>query len=276
MELQAILFLSLLAFFTHALAASRHFFSLPPSEALPKRSLLPLVLLSFTIYLSSSFILAPLLALLLKSIFPEISSIVLICTLQVLLSIFTALCFFAITFKFRSQIFPIWKRTVHPPHSIIADLGMGVLTWIISLPLVILISKLSDLFIEYVFHAPQYEQAAVRFLKMTLSKPACVVMATFAILILAPVIEEFLFRGLLQTWLKTRWGTKSAILIASGCFAAFHLSASQGTGNISLFISLFVLGCYLGFIYEKQGSLFASIGLHATFNAISTLQILLE
>ncbi|MBI3211827.1 MAG: CPBP family intramembrane metalloprotease [Simkania negevensis] len=50
----------------------------------------------------------------------------------------------------------------------------------------------------------------------------------------------------------------------------FHLSSSQGVGNISLFI----FALYLGFLYEKQCSLFASIALHMTFNSISVIRIL--
>ena len=78
------------------------------------------------------------------------------------------------------------------------------------------------------------------------------IIALFTIIIAAPVTEEFIFRGMLQNWLKTKLGTKSAIITASACFALFHLSSSQGLGNISLALSLFSFACFLGFIYEKQ------------------------
>ena len=63
-------------------------------------------------------------------------------------------------------------------------------------------------------------------------------------------------------------------MIASLIFAAFHFSTSQGLNNIELLVSLFVLSCFLGFLYERQESLLASMALHATFNAISILAIL--
>jgi hypothetical protein len=98
--------------------------------------------------------------------------------------------------------------------------------------------------------------------------------ALFIVIIAAPVIEELLFRGFLQNYFKRYLGTKAAILITSLCFALFHLAPSQGLGNISLVISLFSFACFLGFVYERQKSLFASIGLHMFFNLVSSIRIL--
>jgi membrane protease YdiL (CAAX protease family) len=67
-----------------------------------------------------------------------------------------------------------------------------------------------------------------------------------------------------------------AIVFSSICFSAFHFSFSQGIGNISLLFSLFVFALFLGFIYERQGSLFASISLHMTLNIVSVARILLS
>lgn len=276
MEIQALLLLALLTFLTHWLAARRHFFTLPTPPKSSAPSLFPLVLLGFVLYLFFSLLLAPLMAALLQKTFPNTSPVTLICTLQLFIMGLNALSMIWLSLKFRAQILPLWKDPARAIDSPLGDFGMGILTWLISFPAVILISKLCDLLIAYLFQVTEYEQAAVRFLKMMLSQPSLIIMAAISILILAPIIEEFLFRALLQTWLKRKLGTRAAVLLASSCFAAFHLSLSQGAGNISLFISLFVLGCYLGFIYEKQGSLFASIGLHVTFNAISTLRILLD
>ena len=98
-------------------------------------------------------------------------------------------------------------------------------------------------------------------------------MASATIVIAAPCIEEFLFRGCLQSFLKQYMSTKGAILFSSLCFSLFHFSLSQGLGNISLCASLFVFALFLGFIYET-GSLFASVGLHMTFNIVSAGRVL--
>jgi uncharacterized protein len=67
-----------------------------------------------------------------------------------------------------------------------------------------------------------------------------------------------------------------SILLASLIFAFFHFSYSQGIDNIEVITSLFVFSCFLGFVYERQQSLWASVGLHALFNAISVVLIVLE
>ena len=87
--------------------------------------------------------------------------------------------------------------------------------------------------------------------------------------LLAPVLEEILFRGLLQTSLLHsgvvggRWGV---ILIASALFALIH----AGIADPQALPTLFVLAVGLGYAYERSGSLWAPIGIHAIFN---TLQI---
>ncbi|MES2200143.1 MAG: CPBP family intramembrane glutamic endopeptidase [Chlamydiota bacterium] len=131
-----------------------------------------------------------------------------------------------------------------------------------------------DLLICVVFGATNYEQVAVHQLKLALHSPPLLISTLLAVFISAPVIEEFLFRGLLQNLLKQYVSRKSALVIAAFFFAFIHISPAQGLGNISLFFSLFTFGCFLGFVYERQGSLLASIALHMTFNAITTLQIL--
>ena len=125
-----------------------------------------------------------------------------------------------------------------------------------------------------IFRFEGYEQVAVKYLKTTFENPAMTVLALISIVIIAPIVEEFLFRGALQTYLKRRLPPKTAIIVASACFGLFHFSFEQGFGNISLIVSLFVFGTFLGYVYEKQGSLYASIGLHLAFNFISSVRIL--
>ncbi|MBS0627186.1 MAG: CPBP family intramembrane metalloprotease, partial [Verrucomicrobia bacterium] len=120
-----------------------------------------------------------------------------------------------------------------------------------------------------------YEQAAVHLLKQALASPLLLLSTLISILLFAPIIEEFLFRGMLQNFLKKYMSRTKALVISAFFFAIIHLSPSQGLGNISLFFSLFTFGCFLGFVYEKQGSLLSSITLHLTFNVITTFQILL-
>ncbi len=166
----------------------------------------------------------------------------------------------------------IWKRS---SSTIKHDLFLGAISWVLAFPVVSCIGEICDLIIILFFGEQNYEQTAVQFLKSSLAHPLTLLSAGFTILIAAPIFEEFLFRGVLQNWFKKHLGIKAAIPLTSLFFALFHFSPMQNLGNFSLTVSLFFLGCFLGFIYEKERSLYASIGLHATFNAISTLRIAL-
>ncbi len=136
--------------------------------------------------------------------------------------------------------------------------------------------QLCDLIVCFTAGAAEYEQVAVHLLKESLQKPFLLIATLSSVLLSGPIIEEFLFRGVLQNWLKQHLKRGSAIILSSFFFALIHMAPSQGLGNIPLFFSLFIFGGFLGFVYERQGSLTASIILHATFNALSTVQIILS
>jgi membrane protease YdiL (CAAX protease family) len=169
----------------------------------------------------------------------------------------------------------LWKnRTRDPSSSFFSDFLVGVCAWIVAYPAVGFVGKISDAFVFYAFHIDSYEQVAERVLKMSLQSPILLSAILFHILILAPVMEEFLFRGMLQNFMKRFLSRKWAIISTSALFAFAHYSISQGAGNIPLILSLFSCSCFLGFIYERQGSLLASISLHFTTNLLSTLYLL--
>ncbi len=176
--------------------------------------------------------------------------------------------------KDRASMLLLWKD----PHSgsIIKDIGAGALTWVISFPVVMFVGELFDFFLLLVFGPQEYEQVAVRYLKMSLGSSVLFVIALFTVVIAAPILEELLFRGFLLNYLKRFLGSMGAILVSSIAFALFHFSLSQDLGNISLVASLFTLALFLGYIYERQRSLFASITLHMSFNIVSVLRISLS
>lgn len=171
----------------------------------------------------------------------------------------------------------IWKDKTHtPPSASIFDLGLGAITWFMCFPIVSILGDLIDLALKTLFHFQEYEQNAVKFVKIALNSPTSLIFALLSVLMMAPLVEEFLFRGVLQTYLKKRMGPHAAILLSALSFALFHFSPGQGIGNVSLIISLLILGSFLGFLYERQGSLWAPIGLHIAFNAVSALRIIIS
>lgn len=85
----------------------------------------------------------------------------------------------------------------------------------------------------------------------------------FAAVVVAPVVEEILFRGLLHNALRARLGP-GAIVVSSGLFAAIHLYVIN-------FLPVFALGLLLAWLYERRGSLWAPIVAHAFANGMVAL-----
>jgi len=267
--LQSIVFFSLLAGISSYTAKKWGFYCFPhhwPNLPITFRQ----VILPFTLYLILHFLLAPyLFFLLLLAFHPsfEIGGLLqLIISLSIMLVIFLG-------FRNCKTFAKIWKQRNRSSFG--HDVGLGILTWFVAFPIVIAVGQLVDLLL-YLFHGWQeYEQSAVQYLKSGLNSPLQLVIALFSILIIAPTLEEFLFRGSLQNYLKKWIGIKWAIPLTAICFAGFHFTYRQGLGNLSIIASLFVFACFLGFIYERQGSLFSSIALHVTFNLANSCRVLL-
>lgn len=78
----------------------------------------------------------------------------------------------------------------------------------------------------------------------------------------APITEELVFRGCLYGFLRQIGGRSVAIAASSILFALIH-------GHIPSLAGLVILAVGLSLLYEKIGSLWAPILLHAAFNGLS-------
>ncbi|MCW5316711.1 CPBP family intramembrane metalloprotease [Nostoc sp. KVJ3] len=86
---------------------------------------------------------------------------------------------------------------------------------------------------------------------------------SFSVMLLAPMIEEFFFRGIiLQKW-AVKWGVRSGILTSSLLFAILHFRFD--------IISLFIMGIILSTLYFKTRCLITSMLFHFFHNTISTI-----
>jgi uncharacterized protein len=157
----------------------------------------------------------------------------------------------------------------------IHDVLIGISTWWLSYPIIIIISQVVALAIIFIGPIQHQDQVAIKHLKMTLANPLLFWSNIILVVTLVPISEEILFRGFLQKWLVQGLGRFKGIFLTSICFALFHFSFSQKWDNVDLILSLFALSCYLGFIYERQQTLLAPISLHMTFNAISLSMLIM-
>ncbi|MFZ0827412.1 MAG: type II CAAX endopeptidase family protein [Verrucomicrobiia bacterium] len=94
-----------------------------------------------------------------------------------------------------------------------------------------------------------------------------VYLGVFAV-VLAPVAEEFIFRGLLYPFLKQLGYPRLAWVGVSLAFALIHDDAAT-------IVPLFVLALALTWLYEKTDNLMAPIAAHALFNSANLALLLL-
>lgn len=273
-SIELIIIFGLLGFFVNWWAFSKDFYKLPSKQTAFDISF-KLLAGIFGIYLGFVIFVLPFFVRLVQYLAsPLMPSMTLVSTIQVLLLLVMAYFIWRFFKTHESGLIKkVWKNSSTP---IYKDIGLGALTWGLSFPIIVVVGQFFDLLLYLIFGMENYEQVPVRYFKESLGSFSEIITALLMILVLAPIIEEFLFRGCLQNYFKKHLGTRSGIMLTAFCFAIFHFSFSQGLGNISLIASLFILACFLGFIYEKRQSLYASIGLHMTFNLISTLRILIS
>jgi len=182
-----------------------------------------------------------------------------------------SLAFFELPAQQRSEI---WSQD---DVSWLWQVCIGISAFLISYPVVLAFSQAVSIAIWHFFQSSFVEQAAVVHFRALLDYPFLFLPTAFSVIILVPITEEYLFRGLLQGWLKRKFHhTAAAIVVSSIIFALFHFSVDYGITNIELLTSLFLLSCMLGYIYERQRSLWAPIGLHSVFNAWNVAMIFFE
>jgi membrane protease YdiL (CAAX protease family) len=79
--------------------------------------------------------------------------------------------------------------------------------------------------------------------------------------IVAPVAEEFLFRGYIYGVVKRFFGWSTALVVTSLLFAAIHM-------NLASLLPLFILAIALTIAYEVTGSILVNMCMHSVFNLV--------
>lgn len=81
------------------------------------------------------------------------------------------------------------------------------------------------------------------------------------VVIVAPVVEEVVFRGVLQGAFASQWGWRVAVVASAALFAFYHLTPW-------LFVPLFALGLACGWLAHTRRTLLPAISLHAAYNVL--------
>lgn len=94
---------------------------------------------------------------------------------------------------------------------------------------------------------------------------AMTLLVIFAVL-LAPIVEEIIFRGGIYRFLKSQTTLLPAQIISGAFFAVMH-------GNLMSFLPLVVVGILLARVYERSGNILVPMCFHACFNGFSLLML---
>jgi membrane protease YdiL (CAAX protease family) len=144
------------------------------------------------------------------------------------------------------------------------SLLLAVAVVALALPFVWLLQHVSVAVLEKIGLPPE-NQPAVQLLLDAKSIWVQAYLGVFAV-VLAPVSEEFIFRGMLYPFIKQLGSPRCAFFGTSALFAEIHFDA--GT-----LVPLFALALLLAWLYEYTDNLLAPITAHSLFNATNLVAL---
>jgi len=166
-------------------------------------------------------------------------------------------------FARRLKGFGIDIKTIHK------DIPAAILNLVTIFPLVTITIIVTSLFGRLLFGV-EFQITPHEELKLLTAykQPPVRTIIVITAVLMAPVFEEMLFRGLFQSMLRSftqrPW---LAIVVSSALFATIHQYPAHWP-------ALFALSLCMGYSYEKSGSLIRPILIHSLFNGIVVASVL--
>ena len=141
-----------------------------------------------------------------------------------------------------------------------SDVKTGMKHYLIVLPVIIA----SGFVVDFALRAFGIEPEQQDIINNVLSEDSLGVLAfmVFFGMLAAPIVEELIFRGFLQSAVRITCGKMQTVLTSGFIFALIHW-------NAHVFLQIFVLGLLLAYLFEKTGSLVAPITVHICHNTVT-------
>lgn len=153
--------------------------------------------------------------------------------------------------------FDDWRRLVKPV----------LLTTVLCLVSAQVLGRLSGWVIEWQTGQEPAIQSAVELLQESTS-PLRLIYLGVVTIILAPIAEEFLFRGILYTAVLQYQGRTLALVANSLLFGLIH-------SNLLTLVPLIVMAVILTILYEKTRNLLAPMAAHSLFNLANFVMLMM-
>jgi membrane protease YdiL (CAAX protease family) len=93
--------------------------------------------------------------------------------------------------------------------------------------------------------------------------------------VLAPVVEELTFRGMLYGWLEGRWSWRPAFWVSSLAFAVAHYQwGAEGWAQLAYAMAVLPLALLFGWLRRRTNSLLPSVVAHMANNSFAVVAAL--
>lgn len=134
----------------------------------------------------------------------------------------------------------------------------GIVGYLATIPILMAVVIATAILVTALKYTPPQQAVVQLFMKE--ESPRFLAYASFFAAIVGPMIEELFFRGFMYNALKKHTGILWAMMISASAFAALHAHAVG-------FLPIVVIGILLAYLYEKTGTLVASVTVHILHNA---------
>lgn len=92
-------------------------------------------------------------------------------------------------------------------------------------------------------------------------------LAVIGVAVIAPLVEEIVFRGMVFGWLRGRAPVAWAVLISAALFSLEHI----GFLEVTLFLPIFTAGVLLAVLYQHARSIWPTVLVHGIFNFVGVV-----
>ncbi len=137
-------------------------------------------------------------------------------------------------------------------------IGFGVA--VAAVPAALAINQLSSVIVTILTGSAEM-QPTMKVLQVSVSLPQRILFG-FTAIVLAPLIEEILFRGILYRALRQRGYPRLGLYGSSIVFGLIH-------SNLVTFLPLTCLALVFALLYDRTNNLMAPIAAHSLFNAVN-------
>lgn len=147
--------------------------------------------------------------------------------------------------------------------------------WLIMLlPVMVLLSELDNVLYS-LGPPPEISEELLRLQREFMGTGALATFQTAVVAIgISPVVEEWLFRGVIQQGLVAHLARVRGVLLTAGLYAIVHVApAPSAPATLSPFLNSLLLGVVLGTVRLATGSLLAPILLSAGISALGLIAL---